>query len=98
MAALPALRCPPSFAGVLACAWPYKTFSESNALLFFFYLLLYFWIWFRQTKYIVMMIKEVSTEIVNFITNGAGALVIQGKCINSLKLFFSTSGSEKLSI
>ena len=35
---------------------------------FFFNLLFYFWKWFRQTKYIVMMTKEGSTKIANFMT------------------------------
>ena len=30
----------------------------------------------RQTKYVVMMTKEGSTEIVNFMTPGAGFLVL----------------------
>ena len=39
-------------------------------------LLLYSGAWFRQTKYIVMMTKEGSTEIVNFMTPGAAVLVL----------------------
>ena len=30
------------------------------------------WAWIRQTKYIVMMTKEESTKIVNFMTPGQG--------------------------
>ena len=30
----------------------------------------------RQTKYVVMMTKEGSTKIVNFMTSGAGVLVL----------------------
>ena len=42
---------------------------------FFTNLLLYSGAWFRQTKCIVMMTKEGSTKIVNFMTPGAGVLV-----------------------
>ena len=31
----------------------------------------------RQTKYVVMMTKEGSTKIVNFVTHGAGVLVLE---------------------
>ena len=37
-------------------------------------LLLYSRAWFRQTKCIIMMIKERSNKIVNFMTPGAGVL------------------------
>ena len=40
-------------------------------------LLLYFRAWFRQTKCIVMMSKEGSTKIVDFMTPGAVVLVIR---------------------
>ena len=53
-------------------AWPYKSYSE-NAL-FLKNLLLYSQAWIRQTKYIVMMTKEGSTQIMNFMTPGAGVL------------------------
>ena len=39
-------------------------------------LLLYSGAWFRQTKCIVIMTKEGSTKIVNFMTPGAGVLVL----------------------
>ena len=40
---------------------------KSVKLMYFFKnLLLYSGVWFRQTKYIVMMTKEGSTKIVNF--------------------------------
>ena len=39
-------------------------------------ILLYSGAWFRQTKFIVMMTKEGSTKIVNFMTPGTGALVL----------------------
>ena len=54
-----------------------------------------------------MMTKEGSTKIVNFMTLGAGALVLECghishivKCIISLKIFFSTlmHRSDKLSV
>ena len=32
--------------------------------------------WFRQTKCILMMTKEGSTKIVNFMTTGTGVLVL----------------------
>ena len=42
-------------------------------------LLLYSQALIRQTKYVVMMTKEGSTKIVNFMTPGTGVLV-QGRC------------------
>ena len=39
-------------------------------------LLLYSQALIRQTKYVVMMTKEGSTKIVNFMTTGAGVLVL----------------------
>ena len=39
-------------------------------------LLLYYQALIRQTKYVVMMTKEGSTKIVNFMTPGAGVLVL----------------------
>ena len=42
---------------------------------FFKNLLLYSQALIRQTKYVVMMTKEGSTKIVNFMTPGAGVLV-----------------------
>ena len=38
--------------------------------------LLYSGAWFRQTKYIVVIAKEGSTKIVNFMTPGTGVLVL----------------------
>ena len=43
---------------------------------FFKNLLLYSHAYIRQTKYIVVMTKEGSTKIVNFMTPGAGAFVL----------------------
>ena len=43
---------------------------------FFKNLLLYSGAWFRQTKCIVMMTKEGSTKIVNFMNPGAGVLML----------------------
>ena len=40
-------------------------------------LLLYSQALIRQTKYVVMMTKEGSTKIVNFMTPGAGVLVLE---------------------
>ena len=37
--------------------------------------LLHSQVWIRQTKYIVMMTKEGSTKILNFMTVGSGVLV-----------------------
>ena len=36
---------------------------------------LYAWAWIRKTKCIVMMTREGSTKIVNFVTPGAGVFV-----------------------
>ena len=50
---------------------------KSVKLMYFFKnLLLYSGAWFRQTKYIVIMTKEGSTKIVNFMTPRAGVLVL----------------------
>ena len=74
---------------------------------FFKSLLLYSGAWFRQTKCIVMITREGSTKIVNFMSPGAGVLllghghkVIYWKCIISLKIFFfpPRHRSNKLSI
>ena len=43
---------------------------------FFKNLLPYFQAWIRQSKYIVMMIMEGSTIIVNYMTPGVGVLVL----------------------
>ena len=43
---------------------------------FFKNLLLYFQALMKQTKYVVMMTKEGSTKIVNFMSPGAGVLVL----------------------
>ena len=40
------------------------------------YLPFYSQAWIRQTKYVVMMTKEGSTKILNFMTPGAGVLVL----------------------
>ena len=50
---------------------------KSVTLMYFFKnLLLYSQALIRQTKYVVMMTKEGSTKIVNFMTPGAGILVL----------------------
>ena len=51
-------------------AWPYMSYCENYSLKN----LLYSQACIRQTKYIVMMTKERSTQIINFITPGAGVL------------------------
>ena len=70
-------------------------------------LLLYSQALIRQTKYEVMMAKEGSTKIVNFMTPGAGVLVLGRGHISHIvkmhyffKIFFSTPRhkSDKLSI
>ena len=53
-------------------------------LYFFKILLLYSQAYIRQTKYIVMMTKEGSTKIVNFMTPGAGVLVLGRGHINHI--------------
>ena len=50
--------------------WPYK--SDSENALFLTNLLLYSEAWIGQTKYIGMTTKEGSTQIINFMTPGAG--------------------------
>ena len=45
--------------------------------------------WFRQTKCIVMMTKEGSTKIVNFMTPGAGVLVLgRGHISHMVKMHY----------
>ena len=57
---------------------------------FFENLLLYSGARFRPTKCIVMMTKEVSTKIVNFMTPGAGVLVLgRGHISHILKMHYS---------
>ena len=52
-------------------------------------LLLYSGAWFRKTKYIVMMTKEQSTKIVNFMTPRAGVLVLgRGLISHKVKMHF----------
>ena len=52
-------------------------------------LLLHSGAWFRQTKCIVMMTKERSTKIVNFMTRGAGVLVLgHGHKIHEVKMHY----------
>ena len=56
---------------------------------FFKNVLIYSQVEIRQTKYIVMMIKEGSTKIVNFMTPGAGVLVLVHGYINCIsKMIF----------
>ena len=53
-------------------------------------LLLYSGVWFRQTKCIVMMTKEGSTEIVNFMTLRAGVLMQgRGHISHIVKMYYS---------
>ena len=49
---------------------------KSVKLLYFFKNILYSKALIRQTKYVVMMTKEGSTKIINFMTPGAGDLVL----------------------
>ena len=61
---------------------------------FFKNLLLYSGAWFRQTKCIVMMTKEGSIKIINFMTPGAGVLVLmRGHIFRIVKMhyFFKNS-------
>ena len=45
-------------------------------------------VWFRQTKYTVMMTKEGSTQIVNIMTLGVGVLVLgRGHISHQLKMY-----------
>ena len=67
-------------------------FGVKNVKLMYFFknLLLYPSAWFRQTKYIVMMTKEGSTKIVNFMTPGAGVLVLgHGHISHIVKMHYS---------
>ena len=74
---------------------------------FFKSLLIYSHAYIRKTKFIVLMTKEGSTKIVNYMTPGAGIFVLRcGHMIHIvnmhyfLKIFFSTPRhrSNKLSI
>ena len=52
-------------------------------------LLLYSQALIRQTKYVVMMTKEGSTKIVNFMTPGAGVLVLgRGHISHIMKMHY----------
>ena len=52
-------------------------------------LLLYSETWFKQTKYVVTMTKEGSTKIVNFMTPGAGVLVLgRGHISHIMKMHY----------
>ena len=52
-------------------------------------LILYFQAFLRQTKYIVMMTKEGSTKIVNFMTPGLGVLVLgRGHISHRVKMHY----------
>ena len=56
---------------------------------FFKNLLLYSHAYIRQTKYIVIMTKEGSTKIVNFMTPGAGVLVLgRGHISHFMKMHY----------
>ena len=59
----------PQGKGSCARAWTYKSCGE-NAL----FLLLYSQAWIRQTMFIVMMTKEGSTHITDFMAPGQGFL------------------------
>ena len=71
--------------------------KKSVKLIYFFKnLLLYSRAWFRQTKYVVIMTKEGSTKIVNFMIPGAGVLVLgRGHISHLVKMhcFFKKSSS-----
>ena len=58
---------------------------------FFENLLLYFQTKGRQTKYIVMMTKEESTKILNYMTPGAGVLVLECGHISCIVKMHSSS-------
>ena len=64
---------------------------KSVKLMYFFKnLLLNSGAWFRQTKCIVMMTKEGSTKIVNFMTPGAGVVVLgRGHISHIVKMHYS---------
>ena len=51
---------------------------------YFFRNLLYSLVWIRQTKYIVMMIKEGSFKMVNFMIPRAGVLVLRHEQISHI--------------
>ena len=52
-------------------------------------LFLYCKVWFRQTKYRVMMTKKGFSKILNFITTGAGTFVLgNGPVSHLVKMFF----------
>ena len=57
--------------------------------------LLYSGAWFRQTKYIVVMTKEGSTKIVNFMIPWAGVLMFVCECV---MLMGGRQGCSKLCI
>ena len=75
---------------------------KSVKLMYFFKnLLLYLGAWFRQTKCLVMMTKEKSTRIVNFVSPRAGVLLLgcghmsySEKRIIRLKFFFLYSQAQ----
>ena len=53
-------------------------------------ILLYSQAWIRQFKYIVMMSKEGSTQIVNFMNSGAGVLAVGcGQISHIVKMHYS---------
>ena len=69
-------------------AWPYKFNSENT--LFLQNIHLYSLVKIRQTKYMVIMTKEGSTKIVNFMTHGAGVLVLGcGHISHIVKMHYS---------
>ena len=72
-------------------AWPYKSYSENVLFIEKSSFLL---LGIDQTKFVVVMTKEGFTKIENFMTPGAGFLVLGHghieNCIISLTIFFST--------
>ena len=76
--------------GVLVLGWGHISHIV-NIHYFFRNLHLYSRAWFRKSKCILMMMKEGSTKIVNFMTHGAGVLVL-GRCqVVKMQKFFSSS-------
>ena len=71
--------------------------SNSGMHFFFKNLLLYSQAYIRQTKHIEMITKEGSTKIVNFMTPGAGVLVLgHGHISNIVKIHYFFKKSSTL--
>ena len=63
--------------------------SRTLEMHYFFKHLLYSHVYIRQTKYIVMMTKEGSTKIVNFMTHGAGFFLLgRGHISHIVKIYY----------